>query len=93
MKIKIMKAEPILADKPIEDCFIDISEEPRNPASLCEAQAMWNSQARAIFKCLKQSLPSGTIYELLIIMLQASPILYRGPMAEKMEGNDNVDKR
>lgn len=77
-EIHLHKADPILSSKKIEDVRINIKDSLPKNLSLDEAKSLYQFEANVLFDRLKNSLPQGTRYQLLLLMLNDSPIFYKG---------------
>ena len=78
MKISVCKAEPITKNKPIDDAEIHIKDPLPEFSPVEKTDKCYISDAHNIFDILRKHLPGGTQHQLLILMSQGSPNLYRG---------------
>lgn len=79
MEIRVHKAARLLRNEPVEPATLHIADElPDELPSLAEAEETFIADAERIEQALR-TLPQGTWYQLLLLMLQRAPILYRGP--------------
>jgi hypothetical protein len=79
---RVHKASPLGAEPvPSVDIAIDreLPDDPKDIDSSKLRTEVFRADARAIHQALAASLPQGTRYELLMLMLEAAPVLYRGP--------------
>ena len=78
MRYLLYKAAPITKDKPVADTEIVISKEIPTLETLEAYNEFYAAEAAAIMAALENSLPQGTRYQLLILMLKSQLNLYRG---------------
>jgi len=76
MIVNVCKASS-MGEKPVEDAHIAIERELPTINSLAEGASFYRVEAEQIVAALK-SLPQGTRYQLLLLMLEQAPVFYRG---------------
>jgi hypothetical protein len=78
--IIVHKADRLIEDQDVESVTLAIDKAiPRVPSgmSLPDAEDLFRSDAQAIRDALR-SLPQGTKYQLLLLLLNDAPVFYRG---------------
>lgn len=73
--IEVYKAQPI-GDQVIESVTLLLHDEVPQQSSL-EAKDIYKTEAKKIMKALSV-LPQGTKYQLLCMLLESAPVMYRG---------------
>lgn len=84
MEIHVWKAQPVVHDEPVSSVILRIEDPIPDSQDLEHAGAMFRRDAERILLALR-SLPQGTWYELLVLMLKQAPSLYRVPFQSARE--------
>ena len=74
--IEAYKAQPI-GDEVIENMTLLLHDEVPRQSSLKDSKELYKSEAKKIMDALSV-IPQGTKYELLCMMLESAPVMYRG---------------
>jgi len=74
--IEVYKAQPI-GDQVIESVTLLLHDDVPHQSSLEESKDIYKSEAKKIMKALSV-LPQGTKYQLLCMLLESAPVMYRG---------------
>jgi len=78
IKIYVSKADPITSKEPVDDAEIHIKKSIPEFGDLKQIEEHYKNDALDIFDILKNHLPQGTRYQLLLCLLNDSKNLYCG---------------
>lgn len=75
--IEVHKAQGLGSQRVVQSVVLSILNEVPEQPSLEESTFFYKTEAKAIMRALS-ALPQGTKYQLLCLMLESAPVMYRG---------------